>query len=80
MREIEMCGKRDNVTRKTDDQNQPLEKYDDPVIAENLREAKEDRQFGSVSLTIYAKYFKHGAPAIFILLILLLVGAGQGRR
>ena len=75
---INIAKKVDHVTKKADDQSQLVEKHDDLVNAEQLREAKEDRQIGSVSVKTYAKYFLHGAPAILLVLILLVIGAGQG--
>ena len=80
MMELNITNKVDHATRKTDDESQPVETHDDQENAEQLREAKEDRQIGNVSVKTYAKYFMHGAPMILLALILLTIGAGQGKR
>ena len=51
----------------------------DNVNAQKLLGTKEDRQVGSVSLKVNAKYFTHGAPVFVLLLILLTAGIGKGK-
>lgn len=75
---INIANKVDHVTKNTDDEGQSVEKHAGLVNAEQLHEAKEDRKMGSVSFKTYAKYLMHGAPAILLLLILLVIGASQG--
>ncbi|XP_028400456.1 multidrug resistance-associated protein 4-like [Dendronephthya gigantea] len=75
---INTTNKVDQVMMQTDDESQHVERHDDLGNAEQLREAKEDRQIGNVSIKTYAKYFMHGAPTTFLALILLVIGAGKG--
>jgi hypothetical protein len=66
-------------TAETEEESENAERDIDLAEAEQLREAEEHREVGSVSFNVDAKYFMFGAPALMLLLILLIIAAGQGK-
>lgn len=78
--EIEIADNKENEVQETDDESHYWETDDGLSEAKELREAKEDRQVGNVSFNVDAKYFMFGAPALVLLLMLLIVVAGQGEN
>ena len=77
--ELENAGNKENKTQETEEESEYADADDDLAEAEQLREAEEDREVGSVSFMVDAKYFMFGAPALVLLLILLIIVAGQGK-
>jgi hypothetical protein len=75
--ELEIAEKKESPAQETESEH--AEADDDLAGAEQLREAEEKREVGSVSFNVDAKYFMFGAPALMLLLILLIIVAGQGK-
>ena len=76
--EVEIAKKKESAREETEEETEHEEADDDLAEAEQLREAEEDREVGSVSFMVDAKYFMFGAPALVLLLILLIIVSGQG--
>jgi hypothetical protein len=79
MPEIETREKKENSVKETGKERPDVEGNDDIAQVEQLREAEEDRQVGNVSFNVDTKYFMHGAPASILFLVLLAIGAAQGK-
>ena len=63
----------------TDQKNACEEIVQSEKMGEILREAKEDREIGSVSHHIYWEFFVNGASPIILLLVALVYLVGQGK-
>ena len=77
--ELEIAENIESTAEETEEESEHTEIDDNLAEAEQLREAEEDREVGSVSLNVDAKYFMFGAPALMLLLILLIIVTGQGK-
>jgi ABC-type multidrug transport system ATPase subunit len=77
--ELEVAENKESTAEETEEESEDAERDDDLAEAEQLREAEEHREVGSVSFNVDAKYFMFGAPALMLLLILLIIVAGQGK-
>jgi hypothetical protein len=77
--ELEVAKNKESTTQpEAVEDTGHAEADDDPAEAEQLREAEEDRGVGSSSFMVDVKYFMFGAPVLVLLLILLIIVAGQG--
>ena len=76
---IKMPENNENIVQDIDKDHVEDGHDHDPVEPEQLQEVEEDRQVGNVSIKVDAKYLTHGAPASILFLILLGIGAGQGK-
>ena len=63
----------------TDQKNACEEMVQSEKMGETLREAKEDREIGSVSHHIYWEFFVNGASPLILLLVALVYLVGQGK-
>jgi hypothetical protein len=79
MPEIETPENKEDRMKETDKEHPDVEDNDDLTQTGQLREAEEDRQVGNVSFKVHAKYFMHGAPASILFLVLIAIGAAQGK-
>lgn len=78
IQEIETGENKDSGTAQTNKERKDSETEKDLAKVQRLGEAEEEREVGSVSFKVDAKYFMFGAPALVLLLILLTIIAGQG--
>lgn len=69
-----------NTTQESEEEDESSETDNDVAEAEQLREAEEDREVGTVSFNVDAKYFMFGAPVLMLFLMLLIIIAGQGKN
>ena len=76
--QLEIAENTESMAQEPEEETEHAKADDDLAEAEQLREAEEDREVGSVSFNVDAKYFMFGAPALVLLLILLIIIAGQG--
>ena len=78
--DLEIAENTVKTTQESEEENECAETDNDIAKAEQLREAEEDREVGTVSFNVDAKYFMFGAPALMLLLMLLIIIAGQGKN
>ena len=76
--ELEIPENKENTIQETGEDSEH-ELDEDLAEGEQLREAEEDREQGNVSFKVDAKYFMFGAPALMLLLMLLIIMAAQGK-
>ena len=69
-----------NTTQESEEEDESSGTDNDVAEAEQLREAEEDREVGTVSFNVDAKYFMFGAPALMLFLMLLIIIASQGKN
>ena len=77
-------GKEDEEVSSTKDPETTGREMDEEVNGNEatgkvLRQEEEDRETGSVRLTVYWEYFRNGAPGVFLIIIIILFFFGQGR-
>lgn len=78
--ELETAENKDSVIENSEEDREHEETDDDIEQAKQLLEAKEDREIGTVSFNVDAKYFMFGAPALMLLLMLVIIITGQGKE